>query len=395
MRRQTAPTVKRSAYDPPFSPPSNGGDADLLESRLGKAEGKCAAIRRRLLAWYAKNKRDLPWRRRQSDPYAQWVAEIMLQQTRVETVLRYYEPFLARFPTIQALAQARHQDVLKMWEGLGYYRRALHLHRAAQELCKHNKEIPTSAKDFRQLSGVGDYTAAAIASIAYGEPVAAVDANVARVLGRLLGLAGKGSGNARAELHEAANRLLNKKRPGDFNQAWMDLGSSACLPRTPRCSLCPLKKYCVTANQTEAVTVKASTKPKPAECATAVVMLKHKESFLMRRRPEGGLWSGLWEFPSIDFANEKTAATLARIGAQHSLMIANHSRKVGVVRHQLTHKSISFHVFEASLKERGSVGKSTRWVSHKAFERLPVSTAHRRIYGLWLGSGLNGRPTGA
>jgi A/G-specific adenine glycosylase len=307
----------------------------------------------------------------------------MLQQTRVETVLRYYEPFLARFPTFEVLAKAKHQDVLKMWEGLGYYRRILHLHRAAQELCKQGGEFqsPRGANACR----VGVYTAAAIASIAYGEPVAAVDANVKRVISRLLGINDTPLASAQARIQTEADKLLCTRRPGDFNQAWMDLGSSICLPRMPRCAYCPLKSSCVTGNLTGGQIPVSKPKAQPAVCSVAVGLLVQKDRMLVRRRPEGGLWSGLWEFPSRDVNGNGVARSFDQLAADYSLIVPRKPRRVGLVRHQLTHKSINFHVFEAEIEQAGLRSeKSTRWVTQEAFERLPVSTAHRRIHRLWM-----------
>lgn len=311
----------------------------------------------------------------------------MLQQTRVETVLRYYEPFLRRFPNFEALAKANHQTVLKMWEGLGYYRRILHLHRAAQELYKAGAAIPDSAQSLRTLSGVGAYTAAAIASIAYGEPVAAVDANVARVVGRLLGERETSSTAVRSRIQREADALLSRKRPGDFNQAWMDLGSRVCLPKEPKCDDCPIRNWCAVGSMANQKLPTSKPKAVSAKCSIAVGLLVNKDRLLVRRRPEGGLWSGLWEFPSLDCKANDALCSFKQIAACHFPVVPPAPRKIGVVRHQLTHRNISFHVFEAELNgAAGRKGKSIRWVTQNAFERLPVSTAHRRIHRLWLDS---------
>ncbi|MCH7849578.1 MAG: A/G-specific adenine glycosylase, partial [Planctomycetes bacterium] len=205
-----------------------------------------ARIRRRLLAWYDRNRRDLPWRRRAADPYAQWVAEAMLQQTRVDTVLNYYERFLKRFPDVPALARASREVVLKHWEGLGYYRRVVHLHEAAKQLAADGAAIPNSSHELRRLPGVGPYLAAAIASIAFGERAAAVDGNVARVISRLMGVTDDvQSGPGRRTIQSLADQLIPPGRPGDFNQAWMDLGSAVCTSRSPDCDACPLSGECV------------------------------------------------------------------------------------------------------------------------------------------------------
>ncbi|MEK7731696.1 MAG: A/G-specific adenine glycosylase, partial [Planctomycetota bacterium] len=262
------------------------------------------AIRRKLLRWYDLHKRDLPWRRRADDPYAQWVAEIMLQQTRVETVRAQYERFLRRFPTIGRLARADHEDVLKHWEGLGYYRRILHLHRAARMVCENGGVIPDNAEALRALPGVGEYTAAAIASIAFNRPEAAVDGNVARVLSRLFGVTQDvRSPVGKSRIRDLARSLLSQQRPGDFNQAWMDLGSLVCTPKAPRCDACPLRAHCLAAENgdPEFYPVREAARNRIPKTVSLVVAIFVREGkMLVRRRERGGLWSGLWEFPTLE-----------------------------------------------------------------------------------------------
>ena len=198
-----------------------------------------------LLQWYDRVKRDLPWRR-SGDPYCIWLSEIMLQQTRVETVKGYYARFLERCPTVQALAQAPEETVLKLWEGLGYYSRARNLHKAAKAIVnEHGGVFPATYEEILKLPGIGPYTAGAIASIAFGQPVPAVDGNVIRVTSRLCGIRENvGVPSVRRKLEEEAAALVPKKRPGDFNQAMMDLGATVCVPGTPSCERCPLRTLC-------------------------------------------------------------------------------------------------------------------------------------------------------
>jgi A/G-specific adenine glycosylase len=210
-------------------------------------------FQRRLLAWYKLHRRDLPWRA-SHDPYRVWLSEIMLQQTRVAAVLEHYHEFLRRFPTVEKLAAAREASVLAAWSGLGYYRRARMLHAAAKAVARECRgEFPTNAEEWRALPGIGRYTAAAIASIAFDEPVAVVDGNVERALQRMSGkrLAGE-------ELWQAANHLLDAQRPGDFNQAMMELGAVVCTPRAPACLTCPVVEFCATRGE-----LAATTKPVP------------------------------------------------------------------------------------------------------------------------------------
>src|ERR1017187_639038 len=210
---------------------------------------KIARLRSELLAWYRHNRRDLPWRRN-ADPYAIWVSEIMLQQTRVAVVVERYQAFMARFPTLVSLAEASEQDVLALWSGLGYYRRARMLHRAAQFVAgNYEGNLPVSSVELRALPGIGVYTAAAIASIAHGEPVAVVDGNVERVLCRMAeweSASRAGAAALRRNIEKLAARLVDPARPGDFNQAMMELGATVCLPRNPKCLVCPVSADCTT-----------------------------------------------------------------------------------------------------------------------------------------------------
>ncbi len=218
--------------------------------RFDEDSGKVTALRARLLEWYVRNRRDLPWRH-SSDPYAIWVSEIMLQQTRVAVVVERYQAFMSRFPTLVSLALAPEQEVLALWSGLGYYRRARMLHKAAKFVAENlGGNLPVRSEDLQHLPGIGAYTAAAVASIAHCERIAVVDGNVERVLCRLAGWeAGsrKGGGAAlRRKITELAGRLLDPIRPGDFNQAMMELGATVCTPRSPQCLVCPLYADCMT-----------------------------------------------------------------------------------------------------------------------------------------------------
>jgi A/G-specific adenine glycosylase len=341
------------------------------------------AIRRKLLRWYDRSKRDLPWRRNAADPYAQWVAEIMLQQTRVETVVEYYERFIRRFPTIVALANAQHGEVLKYWEGLGYYRRVLHLHQAARALCGRNAAIPDTARDLCRLPGIGEYTAAAIASIAFGRPEPAVDGNVARVLARLFGVdLDIRSAEGKRRLRSLAEQLIPRSRPGDFNQAWMDLGSSVCTPKSPSCDDCPLSPNCKAFATRMVDHLPLRSRRQRVRRVRAVVGIFLKGGrMLVRRRPTGGLWSGLWEFPNVEITNSSQEPdSLRQLALDWGVSLRDEPIQAAVVEHRLTHRHISFIVFVAAVGNERSVPKPTsRWVTSRGAARLSVSTAHRRI----------------
>ncbi|UCF34364.1 MAG: A/G-specific adenine glycosylase [Phycisphaerales bacterium] len=342
------------------------------------------AIRRKLLRWYDRNKRDLPWRRRAADPYAQWVAEIMLQQTRVETVIGYYERFIRSYPTLAALARARHGEVLKYWEGLGYYRRILHLHQAARALCEQNAVVPDTVEGLCRLPGIGEYTAAAIASIAFGRREPAVDGNVARVLARLFGVAlDIRSPEGKRRLRSLAEQLIPRSRPGDFNQAWMDLGSSICTPKAPACHECPLNTNCeaFVARTVDHLPLRSSLK-KVKQVRAVVGVFLNGGRMLLRRRPTGGLWSGLWEFPNAEVTDScQEADLLQELALDCGMSLRDEPTQAALVEHRLTHRHITFFVYVASVGNRRSSTKPTfRWVTKQSMARLSISTAHRRIH---------------
>ena len=274
-------------------------------------------LQKQLLKWYRTNHRDLPWRRT-SNPYHIWVSEVMLQQTQVNTVLGYYRRFITTFPTVKRLAEADLQAVLKIWEGLGYYARARNLHRAAQIIEQaHEGKIPDTWNDFRKLAGVGDYIAAAVLSIAYDQPYAVVDGNVKRVLARLHQISAPvNEPRSTARFKKAADRLLDLKRPGTFNQAVMELGALICKPRNPACDACPLKQLC-RSYQTRQVDRYPRSRKRAAtpRYHIAVGVVFKKGRVLITRRKREGLLGGLWEFPGgkIKDGESPTAACIREI----------------------------------------------------------------------------------
>ena len=286
-----------------------------------------------MLGWYERNKRDLPWRRSRN-PYAIWVAEIMLQQTRVSVVVERYQEFLKRFPTLLALALAPEQEVLAMWSGLGYYRRARMLHRAAQFVSENLQgNLPEMAEELRVLPGIGAYTAAAVASIAHNEPVAVVDGNVERVLCRFAGWeAGSGkSGTAlRRKVEMLAQRFLDRSRPGDFNQAMMELGATVCTPRNPRCAECPLMVECRTRGEHKttrrapmtsrvagyALVLRATPRPRRRRGGSAEQVL------LVQRPAEMTVMPGMWELPTL--IHPEAPASELRMELRHAIMQVNY-----------------------------------------------------------------------
>jgi A/G-specific adenine glycosylase len=289
---------------------------------------KTARFRRQLLDWYARNRRDLPWRRN-PDPYSIWVSEIMLQQTRVAVVVDRYQTFLARFPTLVSLAQASEQDVLALWSGLGYYRRARMLHKAANFVVDQlGGKLPSTSEALRVLPGIGAYTAAAIASIAYGEAVAVVDGNVERVLCRLEGWAESGRGGAalKRKVEALAAQLVEPADPGDFNQALMELGATVCLPRNPQCAVCPVVADCKTQGEHKAA---ARTRMQSREVAHALSLRtssKPNQSQIevqLEQRPASlTVMPGLWELPALKNAAVPQKSLLMTV--RHAIMQVNY-----------------------------------------------------------------------
>ena len=268
------------------------------------------------MRWFDRHKRDLPWRETR-DPYRVWLSEIMLQQTRVAAVVEHYQKFLRRFPTVQKLAAARESSALAAWSGLGYYRRARMLHAAAKELVKDRGGMfPRRAEDLRKLPGIGRYTAAALASIAFDEPVAVVDGNVERVLRRL-----RGTNLAGEDLWRAAGQLLDRQRPGDFNQAMMELGAVVCLPREPQCLLCPVSQHCATRG--ELPTREKLSRQRKREICYAFDC--RGDSILMvKRAKDATLMPGMWEFPEIADPN----GTAAWLTLRHSITVTDYTVRV-------------------------------------------------------------------
>jgi len=299
---------------------------------------RIARLRSQLLQWYELNQRDLPWRRT-PDPYSIWVSEIMLQQTRVAVVIERYNAFLLRFPTLVSLAEAPEQEVLSLWSGLGYYRRARMLHKAAQFVALHlHGSLPTKAKDLRLLPGIGPYTAAAIASIAHQEHIAVVDGNVERVLCRLSGWdAGSRTGGGaklRRKIEKLASALVDPLRPGDFNQAIMELGATVCTPRSPLCLQCPLNADCVTLGEH-----KTAARPKMTsrEVAHALAVRASAENHpavpevLLEQRPQTvSVMPGLWELPLL--ADPQVPDSDLRMTVRHAIMQINYYVRIRTLR---------------------------------------------------------------
>lgn len=301
-----------------------------------------------LLAWYRAHKRDLPWRRREEDPYAVWVSEVMLQQTQVATVIPYYDRWLARFPTVQALAGAPLEGVLRIWEGLGYYARARNLHRAAGIVGeKHGGRIPDDPVSLASLPGIGRYTAGAILSIAFNQRAPIVDANVTRVLCRVFAIWGdpKSSANQR-RLWKLAESLIPEGKARDFNQALMEVGALICTPADPACERCPLLSSCRAGNSPDP-TDWPETLPGKAtvrEVHASAVVPDDTGRLLLVRRPPHGLWGGLWEFPRrVCERGESPSECAVRAAREVAGVRVTPGDLVATVKHSVTHHAITLH----------------------------------------------------
>jgi A/G-specific adenine glycosylase len=321
------------------------------------------AIRRRLLAWYRKHKRDLPWRRTE-DPYRIWISEIMLQQTRVAAVLPYYGRFLARFPDVQALAGAGEQDLLAAWAGLGYYSRARNLQKAAKNIVERG-EFPRDHSSLRELPGVGDYTAAAVSSIAFGLPHAVVDGNVARVLSRLAPELGDiKSEVVRKRLRALADVLLDRRRPGEFNQALMELGATVCVPKRPQCERCPIRVYCEARKQgLENQLPVRGPRPSADQRGTRLLVIEKAGKVLFWQRPaESSRLAKFWELPELQ-----------------QLPGAKVTDYAGAFRHTIVNTTYLVEVCRATV---GSRPDGFQWLAKSSLPNLPVSTTARKALAL-------------
>jgi len=347
-----------------------------------------AEVRQRLREWFHRAHRSLPWRATK-DPYHIWVAEIMLQQTQTATVIPYYERFLQRFPTIQALAEAPLEEVLRYWEGLGYYARARNLHRAAQIVMQHGGELPCEIDRLRELPGIGAYTAGAIASLAFNMPEPVVDGNVTRVLARLLWLKGNlKQPRAQRTLWNIARQLIDPEAPGIFNQALMELGSTLCTPTQPHCGECPLQSLCAAYQRGEPTAVPETRPARPTVHVVDVsALIWHKGQLLLAQRPPQGLWGGLWEFPRATREGRETLETIAHRAAQKVGLQVEPIRLLGPVRHTVTYHAVRLYGY-VCLLEGGEVRSQEytdwHWLNPNALEAYPLSAPQRRLAQMFL-----------
>ena len=354
-----------------------------MASRLPPADGSVSGL---LLTWFDRHRRALPWRRT-SDPYRIWVSEVMLQQTQVSTVLPYYERWMGRFPTLAALARASEDEVLGVWAGLGYYSRARRLLAGARAVMEeHAGELPKAAAELRRLSGIGEYTAGAIASIAFAEPEPVVDGNVRRVLCRLSGLRGDPTRAPLARrLGELARQMVPVERPGDHNQALMELGATVCTPDRPRCAQCPLGEVCFAKKRgLQAVLPALPRRPRPTPLHMVAAILERRGRLLVVKLPDGASrWAGLWQFPSSEVGKTETAeVAAARTLIELVGLTATAQEHFMCVRHAVTRYRVMLDAYRCRA-ERGlarALGVAeVAWKAQSELEGLAMPAAHRRL----------------
>lgn len=337
-----------------------------------------------LLAWYRQHQRQLPWRESQ-DVYPIWVSEVMLQQTQVQTVVPYFLRFMAAFPTLEELARADTQDLLRCWAGLGYYSRARNLRKAARILVReHGGEFPRSYREVLRLPGIGPYTGAAILSIAFDQPLLALDGNVVRVLARLFRLEGDPARSpVKGMLAAAGQQLLPARGSGDFNQALMELGATVCLPRNPRCLLCPWSSHCeaLKSGVQDRLPEKGK-RPDTHLSRQAAAVIRHRGRFLIRRRSGSRLLQDMWEFPGEEFSRPDLADSLVKYLESELHLNVQLRDRLTVVKHAVTNRRITLTVYEARLKPPLPPTLSipgARWIWLSQAGRYPLTVAASRI----------------
>jgi A/G-specific adenine glycosylase len=338
-------------------------------------------FREDLIGWFSQEKRDLPWRR-DRDPYRIWVSEIMLQQTRVDTVIPYYENFMELFPTLDEFANADEEKILKAWEGLGYYSRVRNLQSACREVQeKYGGIVPNNPKDIANLKGIGPYTAGAVLSIAYGVPEPAVDGNVMRVLSRILSIKNDIAKPATRKIFEEAVRILiSTENPSYFNQALMELGALICTPTSPSCLLCPVREYCTAfaAGIQKELPVKTKKVKQRDVSLVAGILTNDEGKILIHKRPEKGLLANLWEFPNFECTSELKQDLLHQLKSEYEVetqLLEN----LGHIEHVFTHLKWYIHVYSGRIISEVKENSRLKLVSLDEIEAYAFPVSHQKM----------------
>lgn len=332
-------------------------------------------FRQALVEWFNREKRDLPWRQT-TEPYHIWVSEVMLQQTRVDTVIPYYNRFIERFPTAETLAYAPEQELLKMWEGLGYYSRARNLQAGVREVVEtYNSVVPNNRADISKLKGVGPYTAGAILSIAYGKPEHAVDGNVMRVLSRVLHIKEDiALPKTRKVFEEAVDFLIDPENASSFNQGLMELGALICTPTSPKCLLCPVRDYCIAFEAGDAAQLPIKTKKiKMKQLELDVTVIQNTEGhYLLEQRPAEGLLANMWQFPMVERNKES-------IDEKYNVAIEA-KKPLMQFKHVFSHLTWHIDSYSATAKETGILDEHVQWFTKEQIAQLPMPVPMLKIW---------------
>ncbi len=333
-----------------------------------------------LLSWFDKNKRDLPWRKTK-DPYHIWVSEIMLQQTTVRAVIPYYERWIKTYPTVFDLARAPLQEVLKFWQGLGYYNRARNLHKAANKVvCDYKGQLPSDPHLVRHLPGFGPYTTGSVLSIAYDKPLVIIDANVRRLAVRLLAIKAQADTKQDKVIEGFLTKLLPSKRVGDYNQALMEMGALVCRNREPLCNVCPLKRFCKAYSLGLQEVIPLPQKKIIKDIHAVIAIIEKKGKYLVQKRPSSGLLADLWEFPGgrIESGEDKFQALVREIKEELDVEVKS-AKHLFDLKHFYTQFRVNLSVFICQLKNYPAVYEQRKWVGRKDFSRYPMPSGSAKI----------------
>ncbi|WP_188456835.1 A/G-specific adenine glycosylase [Virgibacillus oceani] len=334
-----------------------------------------------LLNWYDTNKRDLPWREDQ-DPYKIWVSEIMLQQTKVDTVIPYFHRFITKFPTLHDLAEADQQDVLKVWEGLGYYSRARNLQNAVKEVvAAYGGEVPHTPKDLGSLKGVGPYTKGAILSIAYNQPEPAVDGNVMRVLARVLKIEDDiAKPSAKKQFENYVRELISQDDPSSFNQGIMELGALICTPKTPMCMFCPVQQHCKAFAEgiEEELPIKSKAKKQKKVPYAALLIKNEKNQYVIEKRSDNGLLASLWQFPMVPIDEIGFDHLENWVHSEYGVKITLGS-KAGNLKHVFSHLIWQLEIYQAKTIQNQLYDQRLKFVDKEGLELYPFPVSHQKM----------------
>lgn len=334
-----------------------------------------------LITWFKRNKRDLPWRNEQN-PYKTWVSEIMLQQTKVDTVIPYFTQFIEKFPTIHDLAKADEQAVLKSWEGLGYYSRARNLQNAVKEVvASYGGEVPTNPSDLGSLRGVGPYTKGAILSIAYDQPEPAVDGNVMRVLARILKMKEDiAKPQTKKIVEQHVRELISHEDPSSFNQGMMELGAIVCTPKNPMCMLCPVREHCQAFAEgiEKQLPIKSKAKKQKTLPYVALLIRNHQQKYLIEKRPDTGLLANLWQFPMISVTETGFNQIVSWFEKEYGIQVTL-KREVGSLKHVFSHLIWELEVHEAESTSTQTSLSNAKFVSREEMDEYPFPVSHQKM----------------